>query len=94
MLDLLAARGEIKRDFREDPRIDALIERGKRHEQAYLSELAAAGLEVVRGDSETIDAMKSGVDVIAQAYLNDRGWHGYADALKKVNSPSKLGDWS
>ena len=38
--------------------------------------------------------MKSGVDVIAQAYLNDRGWHGYADALKKVNSPSKLGDWS
>ena len=93
-LDLLAARGEIKRDFREDPRIDALIERGKRHEQKYLSELAASGLKVVHGNFETIDAMKSGVDVIAQAYLNDRGWHGYADALKKVNSPSKLGDWS
>src|SRR5262245_43021782 len=76
-LDLQVARGEIKQEFREDPRIDALIERGKRHEQQYLSHLAASGLNIVHGDAnQTIDAMKSGGDVISQAYLGDGQWHG------------------
>jgi predicted RecB family nuclease len=94
-LDLQVARGEIKQEFREDPRIDALIERGKRHEQQYLSHLAASGLNIVHGDvNQTIDAMKRGVDVISQAYLSDGQWQGYADVLLKVKEPSNLGDWS
>ncbi len=94
-LDLQVVRGEIKQEFREDPRIDALIERGKRHEQQYLSHLAASGLNVVHGDvNQTIDAMRSGADVISQAYLIDGPWHGYADVLLKVKEPSDLGDWS
>jgi predicted RecB family nuclease len=99
-LDLLAARGEIDREFREDPRIDALIERGRRHEAEYIAQQKSAGLTVLENDPDnasvqrTIDAMKSGVDVIVQAALSDGKWWGRADVLQKVDVPSELGNWS
>ena len=38
--------------------------------------------------------MRSGVDVIYQGTLADEGWSGRPDFLRKVSTPSDLGDWS
>lgn len=38
--------------------------------------------------------MQSGADVICQAGLSDDTWSGWADFLKKVDTPGELGDWS
>ena len=46
-LDLKAARGEIKRVYRDDPSLAVLAERGFRHEAAYLSHLKEHGVEVL-----------------------------------------------
>src|SRR5437870_4828539 len=102
-LDLLAARGEIKRPYRNDPGLEVLVERGLRHETAYLNHLQQLGLQILARESDpsdagrvqrTVDAMRSGVGAIAQADLNGGRWGGRADVLLKVNKPSGLGDWS
>jgi len=98
-LDLRAARGELKRPVRHDEVLDDLRERGRAHEQAYLAYLHAQGLRIV-GDEEgstseaTLAAMHSGVDVIYQAALEHGVWSGRVDFLRKVNTPSDLGNWS
>jgi uncharacterized protein len=97
MLDLLGAQDEIKRPYWEDPSVDALIERGFRHEAAYLAHLKEQGLEVLaheEGLQRTLDAMRAGVAVIAQADLKAGRWFGRADVLLKVDKPSRLGNWS
>ena len=38
--------------------------------------------------------MHSGVDVIYRATLEDDGWSGRVDFLRKVGAPSDLGSWS
>ena len=38
--------------------------------------------------------MENGADFIYQAAFKDENWHGYADFLKKVDTPSKLGNYS
>ena len=43
---------------------------------------------------QTVDAMRAGSDVIAQATLASGQWHGRADVLLRVDRPSRLGDWS
>ncbi|PYS27384.1 MAG: hypothetical protein DMG11_16560 [Acidobacteria bacterium] len=102
-LDLLAARGELKRPYRHDPSVDVLIERGLRHEAAYLAYLKEQGLEVLADvdglDDDTrfqrtLDSMRAGAAVIAQADLKDGRWYGRADVLLKVDKPSDLGNWS
>src|SRR6266850_746759 len=102
-LDLRAARGEIERPHRNDPSVDVLIERGLRHEAAYLAHLKNQGLEVLANEDgldddarvpRTLDAMRTGVAVIAQAGLKDDRWYGRADVLLKVDKPSRLGNWS
>ena len=92
-LDLRVARGEIERPFRPDPGKDALAERGFRHEAAYLAHLRANGLRV-DASSDTLTAMRAGADVIPQADLREGNWHGRADVLLRVSTPSALGDWS
>jgi len=42
----------------------------------------------------TVNAMKSGIEVIAQADLKDGNWRGRADILLKVDRPSHFGNWS
>jgi predicted RecB family nuclease len=42
----------------------------------------------------SLDAMRSGVDVIYQGCLFDGIWLGYPDFLLKVDRPSELGGWS
>src|SRR5437773_1490839 len=96
VLDLKAARDEIQRVYRNDPSIEVLEERGRRHEAAYLAHLSGQGHGVVegRGLEGTRDAMRSGAGVIAQADLQDGRWRGRADILLKVEKPSDLGSWS
>jgi len=102
-LDLLAARGQIARMYRKDPALAVLEERGFRHERAYLTYLKERGHDVMldekgldgeRRFQRTLDAMRSGVGVIAQADLKDGRWFGRADLLLKVDKPSRLGNWS
>jgi len=100
-LDLKAARGEIERIYRNDPSIEVLEERGRRHEAAYLAYLRDQGYDLADIDikgggglQRTRDAMKSGVGVIAQADLQNGRWRGRADILLKVDKPSDLGSWS
>ncbi len=102
-LDLLAARGEIDRPHWHDPALAVLLERGFRHEAAYLSHLKDFGNTVQPDDNgldeggrlqRTVNAMKSGIEVIAQADLKDGNWRGRADILLKVDRPSHFGNWS
>ena len=101
-LDLAVAEGRAERLRRRDPIVDLLTERGREHEAAYLKHLREQNLRVVEvhaapgADSfeTTLNAMREGADVIYQAPLADERWHGRADFLRKVASPSALGDWS
>jgi uncharacterized protein len=80
-----------------------LWERGAIHEQNYVQHLKDAGFEVLRIDgvdvsqdavSQTLEAMKSGTPVIVQGALAHDGWIGRADILRRVETPSALGNWS
>ena len=106
-LDLRAARGEVERPVRYDVLLEALRERGLSHEKAYLERLRAQGLTITgeggaddgnkptaAGVEATLAAMRSGVDVIYQATLEDDVWSGRVDFLRKVDAPSDLGSWS
>jgi predicted RecB family nuclease len=102
-LDLRAARGEIDRPHWHDPALAVLQERGFRHEAAYLSHLKDLGHTVLADENgldedarlpRTFSAMKSGIEVIAQADLRNGSWHGRADILLKVDRPSNFGNWS
>src|SRR5215831_8750189 len=82
-LDLRAAEGELQKPQWSDPSIEALEQRGFQHEAAYIEFLRAQGLEVLEygehlPDANTVErtkaAMLRGVDVIAQAVLNDGRW--------------------
>jgi predicted RecB family nuclease len=102
-LDLRAARGEINRPYWHDPAIAVLQERGFRHEAAYLSYLKDQGHTILADENgldeqarlqRTVEAMKAGIEVIAQADLGSGNWRGRADILMKVNRPSRFGNWS
>lgn len=81
--------------------------KGLKHEADYLKLLKSTYSNVVdvveRIGSQaslaqkiqaTLDAMNEGADIIFQAsFLNDQ-FLGHADFLRKVNTPSKLGDYS
>ncbi len=102
LLDLRAARGELEPPHWRDPGVAILEERGSRHEADYLSYLKTSGYEVLEeqgpeentGFQRTLNAMKSGVQVIAQAYLEEGHWRGRADVLLRIEGSSKLGKWS
>ncbi|MEY9441697.1 TM0106 family RecB-like putative nuclease [Bradyrhizobium elkanii] len=103
-LDLKVAEGELaKPKLRNDPTLDALLERGKVHEQGFVEHLAQQGgiVTVIAGVgidddsvSQTWEAMTRGDAVIVQAALRDRNWSGRADVLRRVETPSGLGAWS
>src|SRR5437867_176407 len=102
-LDLRAARGEIDRPHWHDPALAVLQERGLRHEAAYLSHLKDRGHTLLADENgldedarlqRTVNAMKSGIEVIAQVDLRNGTWRGRADILLKVDRPSNFGNWS
>ena len=81
--------------------LDALQELGIEHERRYIDwlrernpALRLADLQGARPVDETLDAMRDGADLIVQARLEDGRWMGYADILRRVETPSALGPWS
>lgn len=102
-LELQVAGGVRKRPKPWDPSLEALWERGFRHERDYLRRLEELGLQAVLVDgvdiddaavSATLAAMAVGAEVIVQAALRLDGWVGRADVLRRVETPSALGCWS
>lgn len=88
---------------------DAVLiqKKGLKHEADYLDQLKATYPKVVNviervGEASslankvqaTIDAMKEGADIIFQATFLNQQFLGHADFLRKVNTPSLLGDYS
>ena len=88
----------------DNPQFDLITRKGDEHEHAYLEQLRAEGKTVVDIDFDwgdwneaqqrTLDAMRSGVDVVYQGVFIGEGWRGLADFLIRVDTPSELGDWS
>ena len=106
-LDLQAANGEAARPVRRDAWLDELRARGQHHEKAYLKHLQSQGLSIAGLDGaeegeepaaatpeRTLARMREGVDVIYQGTLADDAWSGRVDFLRKVDTPSALGDWA
>jgi predicted RecB family nuclease len=102
-LEYAAARGEVTRPKFFDPMLEALWERGKQHEQAYVEHLRGQGLTTAFIDgvdvtdedvAKTVLAMRSGIEVIVQGALKGGSWAGRADVLRRVETPSALGPWS
>src|SRR5262245_51798431 len=102
-LDLAVAKGVMAKPSIWDPVLEVLAERGARHEQAYVEHLKSSGLSVTaiegvgidpQAVAQTLEAMKAGAQVIAQAALQDGCWSGRADILRRVEKPSDFGAWS
>jgi len=108
VLERQAAEGRRTRPPRLDPALDVLAKRGREREEKFLDEARVAGRRIVEfpgeplggvealreADRLTLEAMRSGVDVIAQASFFDGRWQGRADFLLQVERPSGLGGWS
>lgn len=84
--------------------MEVLWERGAIHERNYVDHLRGLGygiteIEATTGIAQsqvtqTFAAMKAGVQIIAQGALIDGAWNGRTDILRRVDTPSRLGDWS
>src|SRR5262245_27999701 len=86
----------------KDPTLDLIRDRGGRHEQRYIKELRAEDRDIVDLSSlkalpdyadqqaRTVDAMKSGADVIYQGTFFDGRWVGHPDFLLRVPVLSHL----
>ncbi|WP_249933098.1 TM0106 family RecB-like putative nuclease [Blastococcus sp. CCUG 61487] len=107
-LDLGVTTGEWAAYSHETPDdVQFVFDRGMEHEKKYLASLVAAGKSVVeigaaydldgrrRAEAETVEAMRSGADVVYQGTFFDGAWGGQADFLLRVDRPSPVfGDWS
>ncbi|MFS2319155.1 TM0106 family RecB-like putative nuclease [Maricaulis sp. D1M11] len=80
-------------------------DQGHAHETSFTERLRAEGLDVVELERKfaspeleheaTLEALRSGREVVAQAALGAEGrWGGYADFLYRVERPSELGAFS
>lgn len=102
-LELDAANETIERPTFRDPLLEILWERGALHERQYVDHLVKEGYTVVHIEGvgvtreavqQTQEAMHAGVEVIVQAALSNGRWGGRADILRRVATPSALGNWS
>lgn len=97
-LDLSVALGKRKAPDWQDPASAILAQRGQEHEDAYVRFLKDKGLTVLELNGQptdaTVEAMKSGADVITQANLGNENWVGRADFLIKVPGTSRFGNWA
>lgn len=85
--------------FGKDPRLEALQERGRQHELAYLARLHAdrrtvCDLTDSRDPAHTLEAMRKGYGAIVQAPLANDIFFGIADVLLKCEPSSALGEYS
>ena len=108
-LERAVALRHLKRPYRDDPVLDRMARRGREYEARFLETLRAQNLRVSEirppdtvspsraigpEHDATLQAMRDGVDVIYQAVLLGDRRLGYADFLRRVESPSDLGSWS
>jgi uncharacterized protein len=106
-LDLNVAKGLRPAPSYHDPAVDILAQRGLEHERRYVDGLRAQGLKVVdlsglgggvpteAALAATVDALRSGADVVVQPALRHERWFGRPDVLRRVDSPaSTFGPWS
>src|SRR6185295_4115101 len=98
------ALGELAKPHVSDEGAKLLADKGILHELDFLRRLHDQGRDVAEitmdpawdfaaAAARTVDAMREGVDVIAQATFVDGQWRGRADFLLKTPKPSKLGPW-
>jgi len=101
-LDRGAAEGRWKPPHWFRPEADVLRQRGLEHERAYLAHLERTGVAITRlpelappaeALAQTLAAMRSGAQAIAQATLASGRWFGRADLLLRVDGRSQLGAW-
>lgn len=86
----------------EDPFQKIISTKGDDHEKTILKKLKADGLEIFEVtaadretmESETIQAMHDGVDIIYQGSISNNEFYGRTDFLIKNSRTSKLGDYS
>ena len=84
------------------PVLIVLRERGLEHERGYVDELRAQGLSITDLDGimgedavrRSVEAIRTGVDVILQPSLRHGRWFGRPDVLRRNGMPSVLGEWS
>lgn len=101
-LDLAVARGMLKAPSWIDPIVAVLQQRGLEHERSYAGSLREQGLKVSDladrfGDDlliASVDAMRSGLDVVLQPALHVGNWFGRPDILRRVEGSSNFGAWS
>src|SRR5713226_4064025 len=75
-LEMASALGKRRRPHWDDPLLQILFDRGLEHERAYVASLKSQGLQIVTlaevkdrdvAVTQTLDAMRWGVEVIVQA---------------------------
>lgn len=102
-LSRAVAEGRAKKPRWNDPIAAILRERGIAHEAEYLKHLRdKEQLDVLAipegGEAEGLEkthaAMRAGAPLIYQAPLGNARWHGRADFLRRIETPSELGAWS
>ena len=100
---MAAARGKRKRPHFHDPLLEILFKRGLDHEKGYIQSLESAGRRILdladvkdpdAAVAQTLDAMRTGADVLVQAALRGDRWYGRPDVMLRVDAPSALGGWS
>jgi len=94
-LDAAVARGRLNKPKIWDPVLQTLVERGLAHEREYVESLKASGVSVVEiaggginasQADQTLEAMRSGADVIVQGAFLQGAWSGRADILRRVGN--------
>lgn len=107
-LESLVAHGLSARPHVEDEGRELIQRKGEEHEGRHLDAMRArhgtgvvcfersdAKVEAYRqADAATKRAMQSGAPVIYQAAFFDETFIGYADFLRRIETPSGLGTWS
>ena len=103
--DMSVALGAEKKPWvADDPLLEILWARGIEHEAQYVESLRASGRSITdlreydtdrdTHVAKTLEAMRGGADVIVQGALRDARWFGKPDVLRRIPTPSALGDWS
>jgi len=106
-LERHAAENGLPRPQRDDPELLLLRSLGADHEAAYRAHLESQGKSLIeisehgsglaalaQLEADTVAAMRAGWDYIYQGGFFDGRWSGRADFLRRVEKPSRLGDWS
>ena len=91
--------GDRERKVGPDDSLRLLFDRGNLHEKKVAEKLVYPEPEYEitdwqTGFQRTLELLRQGVEGVYQAVLLDKKYLGKPDLLRKVDTPSELGDWS